>query len=103
MAGPIAESLNDKSFLVRLSNVSLDIVRTVTCSHPKRKESFKACALEQLDGFIREAKSESEEREFRRIEEIFLDLLLEPNERKYCGTVEEFIHYLNTYIFMGNR
>ncbi len=103
MAGPIAKSLNDKSFLVRLSNVSLDIVRTITCSHPKRMESFKACALEQLNGFIIESKNEFEKREFIRIKEVFLDILLDPSERKYCGTVEEFISYLNTFIFMGER
>lgn len=103
MAGPIAESLNNKSFLIRLSNVSLDIVRTITCSNLKRMESFKACALEQLNGFILESKNESEKRELGRIKEIFLDIMLDPNERKYYGTREQFINYLNTFIFMGER
>ncbi len=103
MVGTMTDSLKDKSYLVRLSNASLDIIRALHYRGTNRGESFKKCALEQLAWNIKMSENESETREFEGIMETFLDLLLPENDRKYDGTDEQFINYLNTFVSLGIR
>ncbi len=103
MVSSITNSLEGKSYLARLSNASLDVIRALRYRGTKRGESFKKCALEQLDWNVKISENESEIREFEGIKETFLDLLLPEINRKYSGTEEQFIHYLNTFVLLGIR
>lgn len=101
MVGSIGDSLKEKSFSVRMANIGLDIIRTFNNANPKRAESFKSCALEQLDFVIQHDGNESHVRECERVKDIFYDILEGTN--KYDCKKEELVNYLNTFVLMGIR
>lgn len=101
MACSIGKSMEDKRFSVRMANIGLDVIRTFNSTNSKRADSFKKCAVEQLDFVIQHDENQSYVRECERVKEVFLDIL-EDTGKYYCEA-QGLIDYLNTFVLMGIR